>query len=73
MIELERKMCFMHQVIWHPSLPYGTQKLIQAKVDNIRREYKKNFKLAKAVLEIWWIQSLQLCAVLLATLLVQFT
>ncbi|KAK9499563.1 hypothetical protein O3M35_002584 [Rhynocoris fuscipes] len=72
MTELQRKMCFMHQVKWHPCLADGAQKLIKAKLSNIRREYKKIFKLAKAVLEIWWTQNLQLCATLLAILLVRF-
>ncbi|KAK9506835.1 hypothetical protein O3M35_008697 [Rhynocoris fuscipes] len=54
MTELERKMCFMHQAKWHSCLTDGAQKLIIAKLSNIRREYKKMFKLAKIVSEIWW-------------------
>ncbi|KAK9505704.1 hypothetical protein O3M35_009695 [Rhynocoris fuscipes] len=41
MTELERNMCFMLQRKWHPCLADGTQKLIKAKLGNIRREYKK--------------------------------
>ncbi|KAK9506843.1 hypothetical protein O3M35_008705 [Rhynocoris fuscipes] len=69
MTELERKMCFMHQVKWHPCLADGAQKLIKAKLT--LEVIQKTFKLAKAVREIWWTQNLQLCAVLLATLLVR--
>ncbi|KAK9496483.1 hypothetical protein O3M35_013245 [Rhynocoris fuscipes] len=41
MTELERKMCFMHQVKWQPYSVDVAQKLIKAKLSNIRREYKK--------------------------------
>ncbi|KAK9501387.1 hypothetical protein O3M35_012122 [Rhynocoris fuscipes] len=41
MTELEGKMYFMHQVMWHPCLPDGGQKLIKAKLDNFSKEYKK--------------------------------
>ncbi|KAK9508153.1 hypothetical protein O3M35_007876 [Rhynocoris fuscipes] len=41
MTELERKMCFMRQVKWHPCLADSAQKLIKTKLSNIRREYKK--------------------------------
>ncbi|KAK9504628.1 hypothetical protein O3M35_010919 [Rhynocoris fuscipes] len=41
MTELERKMCFMHQVKWHPYLADIAQKLIKSKLSNIRMEYKK--------------------------------
>ncbi|KAK9505494.1 hypothetical protein O3M35_009535 [Rhynocoris fuscipes] len=60
MIELESKMYFMHQVMWHPCFFF---KLFKQKI----------FKLAKAVLEIWWTQNEQFLAVLLTTLLVRFT
>ncbi|KAK9499869.1 hypothetical protein O3M35_002822 [Rhynocoris fuscipes] len=71
MTDLERKMYFMLQVKWQPCLPDGAQKLIKAKLGNISKEYKKNFKPAKTVLKIWCTQNLQICAVLLATLLVR--
>ncbi|KAK9502004.1 hypothetical protein O3M35_012618 [Rhynocoris fuscipes] len=41
MTELERKMCFIHQVKWHPCLADCAQKLIKSKLSNIRMEYKK--------------------------------
>ncbi|KAK9509282.1 hypothetical protein O3M35_006631 [Rhynocoris fuscipes] len=40
MTELERKICFMDQVRWHPCSVDDAQKLIKAKLSNIRREYK---------------------------------
>ncbi|KAK9502343.1 hypothetical protein O3M35_011133 [Rhynocoris fuscipes] len=50
MTELERKMCFMHQVKWHPCLADGAQKLIKAKLDNIRKEYKEFLRWLKPFL-----------------------
>ncbi|KAK9506677.1 hypothetical protein O3M35_008569 [Rhynocoris fuscipes] len=41
MTELEGKMYFMHQVMWHPCLPDGAQILINAKLGNISKEHKK--------------------------------
>ncbi|KAK9510420.1 hypothetical protein O3M35_005211 [Rhynocoris fuscipes] len=41
MAELERKMCFMHQVKCQAWLADCAQKLIKSKLDNIRMEYKK--------------------------------
>ncbi|KAK9511338.1 hypothetical protein O3M35_000007 [Rhynocoris fuscipes] len=41
MTELEGKMYFMHQVKWHPCLPDGVQKLINDKLGNISKEYKR--------------------------------
>ncbi|KAK9497774.1 hypothetical protein O3M35_003698 [Rhynocoris fuscipes] len=59
MTKFEHRICFIHQVMWHPCLADGAQKLIKAKLSNIGGEYKKKIKLAKAVLEIWWTQNLQ--------------
>ncbi|KAK9511968.1 hypothetical protein O3M35_000519 [Rhynocoris fuscipes] len=41
MTVLEGKMYFMHQVMWHPCLPDGAQKLIKAKLGNTSKECKK--------------------------------
>ncbi|KAK9512817.1 hypothetical protein O3M35_001150 [Rhynocoris fuscipes] len=41
MTELERKICFMLQLKSHPCLADSAQKLIKAKLSNIRREHKK--------------------------------
>ncbi|KAK9506736.1 hypothetical protein O3M35_008614 [Rhynocoris fuscipes] len=40
MTELERKMCFMHQMKWHLCPADSAQKLIKAKLCNIRMEYQ---------------------------------
>ncbi|KAK9506366.1 hypothetical protein O3M35_008318 [Rhynocoris fuscipes] len=50
MTELERKICFMHQVKWHPCLADGAQKLIKAMLGNISKEYKKNLSWLKPFL-----------------------
>ncbi|KAK9512671.1 hypothetical protein O3M35_001045 [Rhynocoris fuscipes] len=41
MTYLGRKICFILQVKWHKCLADGGQKLIKAKLSNIRRAYNK--------------------------------
>ncbi|KAK9507478.1 hypothetical protein O3M35_007330 [Rhynocoris fuscipes] len=50
MTELEGKMYFTHQVMWHLCLPDGAQKLIKAKLGNISKEYKKFLRWLKPFL-----------------------
>ncbi|KAK9499611.1 hypothetical protein O3M35_002626 [Rhynocoris fuscipes] len=43
-------MCYVQQVKWHPCLFDGFQKLNKAKLDNIRKEYKRFFSWLKPFL-----------------------